>query len=764
MSEDDPPEQPFENPPLLLVAEPDPVAEGPPPRPRLRKRRMLLILLPLSMLALVSAIFGMIMAIASDLPGLENYAQYKSARNSELTDVNGTKIGILTGKENRILVTSEQISPVMKHAIIAVEDKRFYANAGVDIQGIARALVQDVFKQRAAQGASTITQQFVKNALKTQNKRTVFEKLREAALAYHLTRRWTKDKILTQYLNAIYFGSGAYGIESAARTYFGHDPTTSNYNCGVGRKPPCVSNLRPWEAALLAGIVASPSAYDPVTRPIAALQRRNLVLADMYQQHYLQRDAYLSAIAQALPPAQDIQPPQVKALDPSVAYFTSWIEQQVVDRYGPARAFEGGLKIRTTLDLGLQRAATQAVNNYLADPAGPSAALVAIDNATGEVRAMVGGRDYAKMPFNLATQGQRQPGSAFKPFVLAQALREGISADSVWSSMKKSFVVPHTRGREHFIVKNYEGSYAGSRTLAEATTVSDNSVYAEVGIKAGTAKIARLAQRIGIRTPVSTNYAITLGGLRRGVTPLDMAHAYETFAHNGERVYGTLGSPNQGPVGIHSVQVPGQSQTERNRLVLQRILPADLVGTENGILHTVVTSGTGKQADFGEYAAGKTGTTENYGDAWFVGFTKRMTVAVWVGYPTKLKSMKTDFMGSPVAGGTFPALIWHDFMVAATDILNNRTANSKSSSPSSGSTTSTAPSRGATSTGGATGGGTATSGGGGPVSPHKQASPPPAQGAPQPKAAPAPAPAAPSPPSGTGTPSGTGGGAQAPTP
>ncbi|MEA2298919.1 MAG: penicillin-binding protein [Solirubrobacteraceae bacterium] len=644
-------------------------------KPRLKKLRLLIVLVPLGLLAVVSAVFGMIMAIASDLPALENRAEYKSAKNSILLDINGTQIGVLTGRDNRILVASRDIPFVMKRAIISVEDRRFYSNSGIDLKGIARALVADVFKQRAAQGASTITQQFVKNALRAQNRRTVFEKAREAALAYHLTRKWSKDKILTEYLNSIYFGNGAYGIESAARTYFGHDPSSRQFNCGTTGQPPCVHGLaeHPEEAALLAGVVASPSTFDPVVHQRAAYLRRNLVLKDMYAQGYLTNSQYQVAINTALPARQYIIPPQEKVIEPGVAYFTTWVKQQLVDRYHVPEAFDGGLVVHTTLDLELQRQAEKAINNYLADPSGPSAAMVAIDNASGEVRALVGGRDFNQEPFNLATQGQRQPGSAFKPFVLAQALKEGISPDSVWTSQKKSFVVPHTRGREHFIVNNYEGAYAGSRTLADATRVSDNSVFAEVGIKAGTTAIAKLARAAGIRTPVSTNPAITLGGLHRGVTVLDMAHAYETFAHDGQRVYGTLGAPNDGPVGIHSVTIPG-SQPDRNKLILRRVIPSDVDQTEQGILNTVVTSGTGKAAAFGMWAAGKTGTTENYGDAWFVGFTRRMTVAVWVGYPDRLRSMKTEFGGSPVAGGTFPAEIWHDFMVNAETIYAQRAA------------------------------------------------------------------------------------------
>lgn len=668
-----PPEHGNGQAPPLAFADADP-PDGPRRKPRLKKLRLLILLVPLGCLALVSAVFGMIMAISSDLPALENRAEYKSAKNSILLDVNGKQIGVLTGRDNRILVSSSAIPFIMKRAMISVEDKRFYTNSGIDLKGIGRAFVADVFKQRAAQGASTITQQFVKNALQAQSKRTVFEKLREAALAYHLTRKWSKDKILTEYLNSIYFGNGAYGIESAARTYFGHDPSTRQFDCGSTGMPLCVPSLSPDEAALLAGVVASPTAYDPVAHPRAALARRNIVLSDMLAQGYLTQSEYQDAIGRALPARQFIIPPQEKVIEPGVAYFTTWIKQQLVDRYHVPQAFDGGLVVKTTLDFELQQKAEAAVQSYLADPSGPQAALVAIDNKTGEVRALVGGSNYNTAPFNLATQGQRQPGSAFKPFVLAQALKEGISPDSVWPSEKRTFVVPHTRGREHFVVNNYEGAYAGSRTLGDALRVSDNSVFAAVGITAGTKKIAALASAAGIRTPVSSNYAITLGGLHRGVTVLDMAHAYETLAHDGQRVYGTLGAPEAGPVGIQSVTVPGQRHPDVNKVELRRVLPDGVDQTEQALMHNVVTSGTGKAADFGVWAAGKTGTTENFGDAWFVGFTHRLTVAVWVGYPDRLRSMSTEFGGQPVAGGTFPALIWRNFMVAAEGVYNQRAA------------------------------------------------------------------------------------------
>jgi penicillin-binding protein 1A len=652
-----------------VTALPVPPNGGPDPRPRIKKLRLLGILLPLGALAIVSTVFGMMMAVASDLPSLTAAQQLRHARNSVLYDFRGKKLGILTSNENRVLVPYTDIASSMKFAVIAIEDKRFFNNSGVDIRGIGRAFVQDLVQKRSAQGGSTITQQFVKNALQAQGNRTVFQKLREAALAYHLTRKWSKEDILTNYLNSIYFGNGAYGIESAARTYFGKD--VNHLGCGDSVNRPCAKELQPWESALLAGIIASPSAYDPVAHPVAAKRRRDVVLANMLAQGRLTRAEYDDALQQPLW-SGELDPPRVRTLAP---YFTTWVRQQLIDRFGPEKAFEGGLKIKTTLDYDMQQAAETAISRYLSYPLGPTASLVAIDNKTGEVRAMVGGRDYAKQAFNLATQGQRQPGSSFKPFTLAEALKSGASVNDMWPSRQRDFIVPGTHGKEHFPVNNFEGSYAGIRSLGQALTYSDNSVFAAAGIHYGTRKIARLARRMGIRTPVSHNPAMTLGGLKEGVSPLDMAHAYETFATGGRRITGTLGANQDGPVGIDWVrQIKDNKLVKKNTLESIRVLSPQLTAQEVAVMQTVVSQGTAKRAAYGGFAAGKTGTTENYGDAWFIGFTDKMTIAVWVGYPNGNTSMAHDFGGAPVEGGTYPAQIWHDFVVAANAIVDQRTA------------------------------------------------------------------------------------------
>jgi penicillin-binding protein 1A len=643
-------------------------------RTRLKRLRFVAILLAVLLLGSISFVFGMFMAVASDLPSLEDGPEYQNARNSVLFDDRGRQLAVLS-RQDQILVTASQIPPVVKNAVIAIEDKRFRTNSGIDVRGIARAFFQDILHKGAVQGASTIEQQFVKNALRAQAHRTIFEKLREAALAYQLAHRWSKEKILTEYLNTIYFGNGAYGIESAARTYFGSD--VNHLGCGTLGHKLCVEELEPWEAALLAAVIKSPTYYDPVTHPQAARARRNLVLHEMLAQGYLSPLQYSEALAQALPAPKDVQlPHDMLAEGIDAGYFTSWVEQQVIERYGDIRAFDGGLQIRTTLDINLQRAAERAIDGYLPGPEGPTASLVAIENSTGEVRAMVGGRSYDSTPFNIATEGERQPGSSFKAFDLAAALEDGISPNSVWSSRVKEFVVPGTAGRERFVVHNDEGNYSGSTSLIDATAYSDNSVYAEVGLKVGTHKIARLAQRMGITTPISTNPAMTIGGLQVGVTPLDMAHAYETIARGGQRIGGSFASGGQ-PVGIQevgssSLPLPDGHHRDINRVSARRVLPPWVAQTETSMLETVLQFGTARSAALGGFAAGKTGTTSNYGDAWFVGWNDKYTVAVWVGYPTKLVPMTTQFNGQPVLGGTFPALIWHDFMVGAIQIEQQR--------------------------------------------------------------------------------------------
>jgi penicillin-binding protein 1A len=555
-----------------------PTPPGPPEngekrtKPKLRKLRFAFIVLGLVMLAFVSWIFGIMMAVAQDLPSLEARQQYKSSVNSVVYDAYGNKLATLTNNQGRVLVDSAEIAPVMKEAVVAIEDQRFYEHNGVDFQGIARAVWQDVTSASAKQGASTITQQFVKNALAAQQDRTVFQKLREAALAYHLERQWSKDKILTEYLNEIYFGEGATGVEAAARTYFGYN----HPGCGASDEAQtCASQLLPWEAALLAGIISSPSAYSPRNFPENATARRNQVLANMSDQGYITPEEYTEYTAIPIPGEKDIQLPAENSAAP---YFTSWLRQQLVDRYGAGEAFGGGLQIKSTLDLELQNRVQDIAESTLAGIP-PTASTVVLDNKTGGVLAMVGGSDYQDFPFNLATNGHRQPGSSFKPFTLVTALEQGRSTGEVFTSAPQEIPfrikVDKNNGKgekvvnDLFRVSNYNDSYLGSASIATATTYSDNSVYSQLGTQVGVQNVAATAAKMGIDTDLGStkgyeysiqdgpwqpyNPALILGGLETGVTPLEMAHAYNTLAADGKRLSGTMASSSGGPVGILDV-------------------------------------------------------------------------------------------------------------------------------------------------------------------------------------------------------------------
>ncbi len=686
--------------PPLKIGPGLPPADGTPPKrnkPRLKKLRVALVLFGLALLALVSWIFGIMMSVTQDLPQLQNREQFKHAQNSVVLDRTGAKLATLTGNQHRILVSSGDISQTVKQAVISIEDQRFYQHRGVDYQGILRAIGQDVLHQGSVQGASTITQQFVKNALKAQASRTVFEKLREAALAYQLERHWTKDKILTEYLNSIYFGEGAYGIESAAQTYFGWN----HPGCGdPGNR--CASQLYPEEAALLAGMISSPSGYSPRNFPTAAKARRNLVLQKMVEQGSLSADEAATAEAKPLPKPSQIHSPTDNSEAP---YFTDWLKQQLVDRYGAGEAFGGGLRVKSTLDLEFQRAAEDDVYGTVS-PLGLSGSAVVIDNKTGGVLAMVGGSDYQSKPFNLATNGHRQPGSSFKPFTLVTALEKGHSPDETFTSQPKTFQF-HVKGYkkpQQFYVHNYNDEYGGVRSIATATTFSDNSVYAELGLQLGTTAIAHTAKAMGIQTKVSTNPAMILGGLEEGVTPLEMAYAYTTLARHGARVGGSMDSvpgPGLGPVGISQVTDPNGNLVKdetgasgRDEVRNAQVVPRGYADEAVGILRTVVTEGTGKRADIGGDVWGKTGTTENNGDAWFCGANTAVTACVWVGHADSNKPMETEFGGQPVDGGTLPAEIWASIVSDYESIVPGQgkaTSTSTTTSTSTAAPTTSAP-------------------------------------------------------------------------
>jgi len=638
-------------------------------KPRLKKLRVLFILLGLGVLALASTLFGMVMAVSQDIPAIERYAQFEYAQNSTVVDSQGELIGTLSSNENRILLEANQISPNMKNAAVAIEDERFYEHRGLDFRGLARAMVQNVMARSAREGASTITQQLVKQALEAQNDRTVFQKAREIAAAYHLEQQWTKDKILTEYLNTVYFGSGAYGIEAAARTYFG----AAHPTCGTDEEP-CAELLTPSEAAMLAGIIQNPFGYDPAINPEASLLRRNTVLQKMFEQSYITSDQLDEANSEALPPTADISPPEV---DSKAPYFTEMLRQQLVDRYGAGRTFFGGLEVKTSLDLEMQEAAEAAVTNTLSG-VGPTASVVLINNKDATVDAMVAGPDFATAPFNLATQGYRQPGSTIKPFILTTALEQGISPDAVYESAPQSFSFGKN-GRETFEVSNYADSYAGSSSLSSATTNSDNAVYAQLGLEGidgGPRAIARTIHQMGVRDKVRTNPAMVLGTSE--VTPYQWTYAFSTLANEGRRVSGTLApEPGDSPVAYTKVRdVNGNTiRGGDNEVISTGVIDPEAAQTAKGILNTVITSGTGVNANVGDDSQwGKTGTTDDNTNAWFCGAITEVTACVWVGYPEGYQQMLTEYGGSPVDGGTYPAIIWAQVIEAWKAIEAERAA------------------------------------------------------------------------------------------
>ena len=583
---------------------------------------------------MTSFTFGLITAIASQIPTCDPTRVPREVDGHIYANDGHTILATLRGSESRILVGTADIAPIMQQAIVAVEDKRFYEHHGVDLRGIGRAVWADVTSKKVVQGGSTITQQFVKNSCVT-SARTISRKLKEAALAWQLEQRWNKLRILTAYLNTIYFGNGAYGIQRAAQTYF----NTS------------ASKLTLPQAALLAGIPADPSRFDPVTNPRTARARRLEVLKVMVAQNEISARDLERADRTPLPKAADVHLPGIQGPAP---YFVNYVKQQLIERYGTRRVFGGGLNVQSTIDLRLQKLARRAIGTVLKEPNGPSAALVAIRPNTGEIVAMYGGDNFRQSQFNLAVQGERQPGSSFKPFVLATALRQGISPVTTFPSKPVSIFI----GDKYWPVHNYENDYIGSADLTTATIVSDNSIFAQLTRLVGPANVARTAHELGITRHLNPYFAIGLGA--DAVSPLEMARAFSTIANDGRRVDGSVFGNR--PRAIARIGNAAGKLLEENRPVSRVILDHEQDALLTSILEGVIRSGTGKRANLSDrVVAGKTGTTENYGDAWFVGYTPQLATAVWVGYPNKLKPMLTEYHGSAVAGGTFPADIWRVF-------------------------------------------------------------------------------------------------------
>ena len=548
--------------------------------------------------------------------------------SSQIYDSAGNEIANIHASENRMPVKIEQIPKALQQAFVAVEDNRFYEHNGVDPHGLARALYTNIISNEVAEGGSTITQQLAKNAYLTQE-RTIKRKIQEVFLALQLEKQYTKQEILEMYLNQIYFGRGAYGVQAAAKTYF-------NKN---------VSELDLTECALLAGIPKSPNYYSPFNDLQAAKQRRNLVLDQMAKYHYITTAEASAAKATEIVLTQPDMPEEQKDAEP----FITFVTQLLIEKYGADAIYKDGLKVYTTIDLDIQRMAQASLlenlPDYYVDQNGiqqPQGALVAIDPKTGYIKAMVGGRGTDQ--FNRAAQAERQPGSAFKPFVFAAALENGFTPDTVIEDRPINI--------DGWQPQNDSRRFSGAVPMRTVATFSMNVPTVRIAQKLGMETVIYYAQQMGISTFVldggtnDKNFATSLGGMTRGVTPLEIASAYGTFANGG----------------VHMPYVAITKVLDRNGNILEEahgdgvaVITPESAADLTSMLENVINKGTGRGANIGRPAAGKTGTTSDYKDAWFVGYTPDLVASVWVGNDD---NSSTD----GIMGGTTPATIWASFM------------------------------------------------------------------------------------------------------
>jgi penicillin-binding protein 1A len=608
------------------------VSRKPRPKPKRRPRRrrralvLLAIVIPLAVLAATAAGGAVYFGSSCDLSALRPVRQ---ANSSLVYGANGSLIGVLPAVENRTAVVPNAISPWMSKATVAIEDRRFYHHGGVDPVGILRALVADVTAGRIVQGGSTITQELVRNLYLSRD-RTLQRKVVEACLAIKLVRTWPKARILTAYLNDVYYGNHAYGIEAAAETYFSVP----------------ASRLTLEQAALLAGLPQAPSYYDPLHNPAAALGRRDDVLRALRRSGDLTEARYIAAVHDR---GLHLRPsPAYASREP---YFAGYVENLLQRAYGAATVRAGGLKIYTTIRPRLQRAAFHALSAELYGRHDPAGALVSIDPATGAIRAMAGVTPGAAgTEFNLATAAERQAGSTFKPIVLAGAVADGMNP---WATRYLS--APFYYAPLQWHVRTYDGTYAGPETAAAATLHSDNTVYARLALDVGPDAIVSMAQKLGVQAQLKPTPSLALG--TGAVTPLDMASVYATLAAGG--VYSR-------PLAIRRVVFPdgkvdpGWGQVQRTRVV-----PDWVATTVTNVLEENMLDGTGVGAHVpGRVDAGKTGTTDNYADAWFCGYSSSLEATVWMGYPHGEIPM-LDVHGTAVSGPTLPAAAWRLYMERA---------------------------------------------------------------------------------------------------
>jgi penicillin-binding protein 1A len=591
--------------------------------------RIVLVTFLLILIGLGAAVAGTVFAVTRSLPSLDSFHPLNNSLTTLFYDSNNKLIGGLVTAENRILVKSNQIPQVMKDAVVAIEDKRFYQHHGVDFQGLARAIWEDIKAGASVQGASTIEGQYVDNAYLGQQ-RSFTRKIREMWLAWQLDDKFSKDQILTNYLNTIPFGEGAYGVGMAAKVFF--------------REP--LSKLTVDQAALLAAVINAPTYYNPLNNPTGAKQRRNEVIADMLAQHYITQQQADAATAKPI----DVVKTPLQLNKGPAAYFLDYATKELVNLVGAPKAYQGGLRVHTSLNLNWQNAALSDVKSILYSPSDPGAALVAIDPKTGFIRAMVGGQNFKKQQYNLATQGQRQLGSAAKPFVLTTAVEQG--ADPFTTYYTDQTVTFPNPGAAPWTV-NAEG--AGTLNLANAIASSVNSIYAQLGQDVGITNVIATMHKMGIKSPMWAWPSAVLG--TNLYNPLEVADAYATLASGG--VY-------HPPLAITEVDGPDGKVLYKAKIKGKRVISQGVAYVVTQCLEGVITHGTGsKHGYIGRPAAGKTGTTDNNANAWFCGYTPQLATAVWMGY-TKSNNLPMNFVhGIQVWGGDFPTLIWANFMKAA---------------------------------------------------------------------------------------------------
>ncbi|HST25355.1 MAG TPA: transglycosylase domain-containing protein [Gaiellaceae bacterium] len=605
---------------------------------RRHTRRWLLV--PATALIVVAAVIAAAAfggaALLSSTCSLSQIKPLQLSQNTFVYASDGSLLGSIPSNENRQWLTLGQMSRWLPAATIAVEDRRFYQHGALDYRGIVRAAFDDLTSLSLSQGGSTITQQLVRTLYLGSSKRTLSRKLQEACLAIRLQRDWSKQRILTGYLNDVYYGSHAFGVEAAAETYFSR-------HAGAVDLP---------QAAMIAGLPRAPSTFDPFVSPQLALQRRNQVLQAMLTARSITPSAYAWAVKTPL----GLVPGGVYSKIKEPPFF-GFVQDQLLSAVGANRVGAGGLRVRTTLDSRLQSLAAGSIRSVLRTPTDPAAALVAIDPGSGAVRAMVSYLPSgAPLQFNLATQSHRQAGSSFKPFVLATALGQGISPYSSWNGPPELVIDDprcYTNGQP-WDVHNYADESAGTMNLLDATANSVNTIYAQVSVTVGPDNVVTMAHKLGIESPLQPVCSITLG--TQGVSPLEMTDAYATFAARG------IHHPAEA---IQRVRTAAGKTIESLHWNGTRAIPQNDADMVTYALEGVIQHGTGTAAGLDRPAAGKTGTAENYDDAWFCGYVPQLATCVWIGYPNGERPL-LNVEGVPAMfGGSLPAEIWHDFMTGA---------------------------------------------------------------------------------------------------